>query len=460
VTVGSRGASVVVTDQRTCENCRSTFAHTRKTQGRFCSRLCYQQWWTATKQATSSRKGADRLAQLRDQGQDPRKSEHATWKRQMSYRDIALSTPPRDSDQDDGSWFDRGAYWEGELTPSKVSSPWRRQRTPLVLAGHGVQVRVDAGTLLVRNGHTHHPQVREEFRFFPGDPSLPSRIVLVDTDGYITLSAIEWLARQGVPLALLAWDGTARSLLAAEGSRSDPELLKAQVRGLTNGVGLRLARELIARKVDGAFTTLASLPDSTLVGQARANLAEIGRELRRCPPADVDALRLVEARAAAQYFAAWRNLLLRWRDVKRKPIPAEWRHIPIRGSLLLMSNRHATHPVNALLNYAYGVLESQVYRALLIAGLEPSIGYLHANRRGRAALVYDLMEPLRPAVDAQVLQFVQTHTFHPGDAFLTQRGVCRLHPQLARAVSRLTAGDVTVQAVIDRAASILIATET
>ena len=89
--------------------------------------------------------------------------------------------------------------------------------------------------------------------------------------------------------------------------------------------------------------------------------------------------------------------------------------MPIRGSLLLMSNRHATHPVNALLNYAYGVLESQVHAALLVAGLEPSLGYLHANRPGRAALVYDVMEPLRPMVDAEVLRFVRSHVFSAGD---------------------------------------------
>lgn len=452
----SRGTSTVRIEQRTCENCSSTFPRTRKTQGRFCSRVCYQRWWTATKQQSASRKGADRLAQLRDQGEDPRKSEHATWKRHMSYRNIALSAPPQGADEDDVSWSARGAHWEGALTPPKVTSLWRRDRTPLVLVGHGAQLRVDAGTLLARNGLTHHPQVREEYRFFPGDPALPSRIVLVDTDGYITMSAIEWLALQDVPVLLLGWDGAARSLLPVGGSRSVPELLQAQVRALSDGTGLRLATDLIARKVDGSALALATLPDSRLVSQAQASLADISAELRASPPTDMDALRLVEARAAARYFAVWRDLPLRWREVRRKPIPAEWRRMPIRGSLLLMSNRHATHPVNALLNYAYGVLESQIYQALLMAGLEPSLGYLHANRPGRAALIYDVMEPLRPMVDAQVLRFVRSHTFSAGDFFLTQRGVCRLHPQLARAAAQLTADGEAVQTVSTRVVSILL----
>jgi CRISP-associated protein Cas1 len=59
-------------------------------------------------------------------------------------------------------------------------------------------------------------------------------------------------------------------------------------------------------------------------------------------------------------------------------------------------NRHATHPLNAMLNYAYAVLESQVRIATVAQGLDPTIGYLHTSRHSRVALVYDLMEPLRP----------------------------------------------------------------
>jgi CRISPR-associated protein Cas1 len=43
-------------------------------------------------------------------------------------------------------------------------------------------------------------------------------------------------------------------------------------------------------------------------------------------------------------------------------------------------NRHATDPVNAMMNYAYAVLESQVLTATVAAGLDPTIGYLHSSR--------------------------------------------------------------------------------
>jgi CRISP-associated protein Cas1 len=88
-----------------------------------------------------------------------------------------------------------------------------------------------------------------------------------------------------------------------------------------------------------------------------------------------------------------------------------------------------------MLNYGYATLESQCRIAALSSGLDPEIGLLHTMRPGRLALVYDLMEPLRPAVDSAVLRLAQEHTFTPTDFVITQRGVCRLHPQLARRVT-------------------------
>jgi hypothetical protein len=53
---------------------------------------------------------------------------------------------------------------------------------------------------------------------------------------------------------------------------------------------------------------------------------------------------------------------------------------------------------------------------------------------GGDALVYDLMELARPAVDEHVLTFLQATMFHAGDFTRVSDGSCRLHPQLARAV--------------------------
>jgi CRISPR-associated protein Cas1 len=55
--------------------------------------------------------------------------------------------------------------------------------------------------------------------------------------------------------------------------------------------------------------------------------------------------------------------------------------------------------VNAVLTYAYALLDNQVRIVTVAQGLDPMIGYLHTSRPGCVALVHDLMEPLRPQVD-------------------------------------------------------------
>jgi CRISPR-associated protein Cas1 len=55
--------------------------------------------------------------------------------------------------------------------------------------------------------------------------------------------------------------------------------------------------------------------------------------------------------------------------------------------------------VNALLNYGYTVLRAATARAVVAAGLHPSIGIHHSNDNNALRLVDDLMEPFRPVVD-------------------------------------------------------------
>ena len=63
--------------------------------------------------------------------------------------------------------------------------------------------------------------------------------------------------------------------------------------------------------------------------------------------------------------------------------------------------------VNALLNYGYTVLRAATARALVSAGLTPSLGIFHHNRSNAFPLADDLMEPYRPFVDEVVFHLCQ-----------------------------------------------------
>ena len=67
-------------------------------------------------------------------------------------------------------------------------------------------------------------------------------------------------------------------------------------------------------------------------------------------------------------------------------------------------HRGAPDAVNSALNYGYGILYTQVWGAIMNAGLEPFAGFLHVDRPGKPSLVLDLIEEFRqPIVDRAVI---------------------------------------------------------
>jgi CRISPR/Cas system-associated endonuclease Cas1 len=105
----------------------------------------------------------------------------------------------------------------------------------------------------------------------------------------------------------------------------------------------------------------------------------------------------------------------------------------------LAGNRNAAHPVNAILNYAYAALESEIRIEAISEGYDPTIGIMHEGADGSSKFVFDLMEPERPKVDRAVVDFVKATVFDPADFTIRSDGVVRLNPQLARHAVALTA---------------------
>jgi CRISPR-associated endonuclease Cas1 len=341
-------------------------------------------------------------------------------------------------EMDETDWAKRGEFWQEQKAPRSRGRPSLKIKQPLVLTGHGVRLSVDHGALLVQNGFTHYPQKREEWRLFPSDHRLPSRIVILDGSGSISFEVMNWLSVQNVPLVQINWQGEVITLLGGMGHSADSNLVAAQRAALKNGNGLQIATGIIYRKIQGCLQTLKEvLPPSLQLERAISKQEKALLELTQNPPATMEDLRLIEGRAALGYFKAWQSQPMQWKGTARKPIAESWKTVGLRQSSLSGTNRHANHPVNAMLNYAYGVLESEMRIATVSAGLDPTIGYLHANRPGRLALVYDLMEPVRPIVDRAILKFIQKRIFSPADFISSKNGLCRVHAQLAKAIVQL-----------------------
>ena len=63
--------------------------------------------------------------------------------------------------------------------------------------------------------------------------------------------------------------------------------------------------------------------------------------------------------------------------------------------------------VNALLNYGYAIVRAATARAIVAAGLIPSLGVHHKHRANPFCLADDLLEPYRPYVDWRVRSLLE-----------------------------------------------------
>jgi CRISPR-associated protein Cas1 len=155
----------------------------------------------------------------------------------------------------------------------------------------------------------------------------------------------------------------------------------------------------------------------------------------------------IEGRMALEYWSNWRFELKH----RKRNWPPQWTSFFYRASQISGGPRHATHPVNAILNYAYSVVAAQVTRTLIASGFDSTAGFLHADAQGRHSLTYDVLELLRADIDAAILPWAAKTIWKRADFPVTPSGVVRLQPTLAALVVQCTSA-ASPQAKLDEAA--------
>lgn len=296
----------------------------------------------------------------------------------------------------------------------------------LTLSGFGVRVHLQNGHLEIEDGVGLQ---RRNFRLSRVNHGL-KRLVCISDDGYVSLSALKWLADIGASFVLLDRKGKAL-LVTGPTAASDSRLRRSQALALGSGIGLAISRTLIDAKLEGQERVLQQQLSDSVAAQAVAQFRE------KLPSVDTfDKLRVLEAHAAGAYFEAWHDVPVIWpkQDVRR--IPAHWCTAGSRRSPLTGGPRLAVTPVHALLNYCFALLESETRMAVCALGLDAGLGLgLHTDTPNRDSLVFDVLEPIRPKVESWVLNWIKHEPLSKADFFETETGNCRLRSTLCAKLS-------------------------
>ena len=307
------------------------------------------------------------------------------------------------------------------------TNPARRQSPDpdsiLFVSGYGIDMRVKRGRLRIEDGIANDRRVTELSR---ADRDI-SRILIHGHTGSVTLDAFRWMNDCDISFVHIDSEGT---LLAASVPQAlnRPRVMRAQVLAMENGIALDIMRDVFSQKLRGQIEVLTDfgLGATTVpIIRSQSKLLDRSRTL--------EDMAGVEAYASAAYWKAWEGTGITFGKGER--VPSHWRIFRGRRMGIRSRNYNSTDPLNAILNYLYAIMEAEGSLACHSVGLEPRVGWMHADRRWRPSLALDLMEAVRHHIDRWALAFLGSEKLTHEDFFEQRNGVCRILPPMGQILS-------------------------
>jgi CRISPR-associated protein Cas1 len=209
---------------------------------------------------------------------------------------------------------------------------------------------------------------------------------VVSKGAAITTDAIALALKHNIDIVVVENDGHPMGRFWHSKLGSTTKIRKQQLEASLNKTGLDWVKTWITEKLSNQSEYLLDLAKHR--EKQRSELQEKAKKIQdyrdRVLELDgnqvqdvADMLRALEGNSGRLFFEAL-----------SKAIPKEY-------SFEGRSFRPAKDPFNAMLNYAYGILYSRVERSLMLAGLDPYVGFMHRDDYNMKSLVFDFIEPYR-----------------------------------------------------------------
>ena len=260
----------------------------------------------------------------------------------------------------------------------------------LIVSGYGAFLSKVSERLTVKKGK----KIIYEFPFFR-----LSEVTVASKGVTLSSNLIMELCERGIQINFLHGTGKPYAKIVAPALTATVQARREQILALNDERSAKFSRLIVEAKVGNQMKLLryfgkylkTSDPERFEKVDAIAKaLAGIPQKVRAVKGKDVDEIRGtlmgLEGTAGRLYWGGVKEIISQ------------------KAEFMGRVHRGATDTVNALLNYGYGILYTQVWGAVITAGLEPFVGFLHVDRPGKPSLVLDLVEEFRqPVVDRTVI---------------------------------------------------------
>ncbi len=263
----------------------------------------------------------------------------------------------------------------------------------LILSGFGLFLSKKSNRLIVRKGK----ELLYEFPFFRlSEVSVASRGITLSSD------LIMELCQRGIQINFMQGTGRPYAKLSSPMLSATIQARREQMSALNDERGIRFSKIVVAGKLKNQRKLLLYFGKYLKKSaEERFKIIHNNAHLLQSYEKKVSQIQGRDLNEA-------RNALLGLEGVSGR---IYWEGVQeiIRGKTAFFGRvtRGATDKVNSMLNYGYGILYSQVWGAVVTAGLEPFAGFLHVDRPGKPSLVLDLVEEFRqPVVDRTVISHI------------------------------------------------------
>lgn len=260
-----------------------------------------------------------------------------------------------------------------------------------ILSRYGYSISVRNQRIILKNGTDIFTEKSEIEEYIP--TALPySRIVLVGKNGYISTEAIHLLTDNHTSLIFLDIFGNLKASIQEDMSSF-------------TGVYRRMSQ----------YDTFRD-PDKVLVLQKNLVNAKLQSEIDFVSDILIKK-KLEKFQELVRHASSYKTVLsceaktgIIWRNYYASLFDKKYEYDSRKNTGRRAKPRYATHVINALLNYGFSVLYSEVAKQIHAQGLDPFYGFYHKSHESEQALVYDLVEPYRILVESAVLEFSRTES--------------------------------------------------
>ena len=290
---------------------------------------------------------------------------------------------------------------------------------PLLISGFGTSINVDKRKLII-----HNKLKNQKLEFYPHKIEHDS-IILDGHTGNITFESMRWLMKHNIHLTLLNWNGRLLGVTLPETPITGKLRVKQYQKYLDTKSRYAVAERMVKSKIESSLNLLQELSSFYELDRKKIEKT-IKKELQNYQktenPSHQD-LMAWEGRTAELYFKNLGTIFAK--------LAPEFQ-FSVRWSRKNRRNYNAADEVNALLNYGYAILESEIRRAINTVGLDYSIGFLHEIFRSRTPLVFDLQELFRWLIDYSVIQLLEEQALTKSDFITTENYHIRLKETTAK----------------------------